>query len=149
MVMFCALTRCVSINSNVCVCVCLSALLGILYAEEKERLDFVYTIYHWCQAIAIFIVYLWSNLPMRVCIRLCVSSVSREQQENKKGLFNSVFLPTLQAKLSILMATLLLACYCYWVMESRLARNVPHRLPRIPRPRHKVTNLSLPQITNP
>lgn len=38
----------------------------MLYAEEKERLDFVYTIYHWWQAIAIFIVYLWSHLPMRV-----------------------------------------------------------------------------------
>ncbi|XP_034755447.1 protein unc-93 homolog B1 [Etheostoma cragini] len=84
-----------------------SILLGMLYAEEKERLDFVYTIYHWWQAIAIFIVYLWSNLPMR-------------------------------AKLSILLATLLLACYCYWVMERRLASKVPFRLPRIPRPRHKV-----------
>ncbi|XP_074484863.1 protein unc-93 homolog B1 [Sebastes fasciatus] len=84
-----------------------STLLGMLYAEEKERLDFVYTIYHWWQAIAIFIVYLWSNLPMR-------------------------------AKLSILLATLLLACYCYWLMERRLARKVPFRLPRIPRPRHKV-----------
>lgn len=48
-------------------CVCVLAVLGLLYAEEKERLDFVYTIYHWWQAIAIFIVYLWSNLPMRVC----------------------------------------------------------------------------------
>eukprot|EP00064_Thunnus_orientalis_P006106 superscaffoldBa00000621_g6120 len=83
-----------------------STLLSMLYAEEKERLDFVYTIYHWWQAIAIFIVYLWSNLPMR-------------------------------AKLSILLATLLLACYCYWVMERRLARNVIPRRPRIPRPRHK------------
>ncbi|KAE8301053.1 Protein unc-93-like protein B1 [Larimichthys crocea] len=84
-----------------------STLLGMLYAEEKERLDFVYTIYHWWQAIAIFIVYLWSNLPMR-------------------------------AKLSILLATLLLACYCYWVMERRLAKKVAYRMPRIPRPRHKV-----------
>uniref|UniRef100_A0A3B4X0K8 Unc-93 homolog B1, TLR signaling regulator n=1 Tax=Seriola lalandi dorsalis TaxID=1841481 RepID=A0A3B4X0K8_SERLL len=84
-----------------------STLLGMLYAEEKERLDFVYTIYHWWQAIAIFIVYLWSNLPMR-------------------------------AKLSILLATLLVACYCYWVMERRLANDVRPRLPRIPRPRHKV-----------
>ncbi|XP_045903416.1 protein unc-93 homolog B1 [Micropterus dolomieu] len=84
-----------------------SILLGMLYAEDKERLDFVYTIYHWWQAIAIFIVYLWSNMPMR-------------------------------AKLSILLATLLLACYCYWVMERRLAVRVPFRLPRIPRPRHKV-----------
>ncbi|XP_047434119.1 protein unc-93 homolog B1 [Mugil cephalus] len=84
-----------------------STLLGILYAEEKERLDFIYTIYHWCQAIAIFIVYLWSHLPMR-------------------------------AKLSILLVTLLLACYCYWVMERRLANRIPFRLPRIPRPRHKV-----------
>ncbi|XP_051939248.1 protein unc-93 homolog B1 isoform X1 [Hippocampus zosterae] len=84
-----------------------STLLGILYAEEKERLDFVYTIYHWLQAIAIFAVYLWSELPMR-------------------------------AKLAILLATLLLACYCYWLMERRLAKKVRHRLPRIPRPRHKV-----------
>nr|XP_057930525.1 protein unc-93 homolog B1 [Doryrhamphus excisus] len=84
-----------------------STLLGILYAEEKERLDFVYTIYYWLQAVAIFIVYLWSKLPMR-------------------------------AKLAILLTTLLLACYCYWVMERRLAKKVRHRLPRIPRPRHKV-----------
>lgn len=46
----------------------------------------------------------------------------------------------MQAKLSILLATLLLACYCYWLMERRLAKKVPFRLPRIPRPRHKVTN---------
>ncbi|XP_017287916.1 protein unc-93 homolog B1 isoform X2 [Kryptolebias marmoratus] len=84
-----------------------SIVVGMLYAEEKERLDFVYTIYHWWQAIAIFIVYLWSHMPMR-------------------------------AKLSVLLATLLLACYCYWVMERRVARKVQHRLPRIPRPRHKV-----------
>ncbi|XP_077575637.1 protein unc-93 homolog B1 [Stigmatopora nigra] len=84
-----------------------SIVLGIVYAEEKERLDFVYTIYHWFQAIAIFVVYLWSDMPMR-------------------------------AKLGILLATLLLACYCYWVMERRIAKNVRRRLPRIPRPRHKV-----------
>ncbi|XP_056266116.1 protein unc-93 homolog B1 [Pseudoliparis swirei] len=84
-----------------------STLLGMLYSEEKERLDFVYTIYHWWQAIAIFIVYLWSHLPMR-------------------------------AKLSILLATLAVACSCYWLMERRLAMKVPFRLPRIPRPRHKV-----------
>ncbi|KAI9538459.1 hypothetical protein NQZ68_014203 [Dissostichus eleginoides] len=84
-----------------------SILLGMLYGEEKERLDFVFTIYHWWQAIAIFIVYLWSNMPMR-------------------------------AKLSIVLATLLLACFCYGVMERRLARKIPFRLPRIPRPRHKV-----------
>lgn len=47
---------------------------------------------------------------------------------------------SLQAKLSILLATLLLACYCYLLMEHRLAKKVPYRLPRIPRPRHKVTN---------
>lgn len=44
---------------------CALAVVGILYAEEKERLDFVYTIYHWWQAIAIFVVYLWSHMPMR------------------------------------------------------------------------------------
>ncbi|XP_076150026.1 protein unc-93 homolog B1 [Alosa pseudoharengus] len=84
----------------------LSSLLGMLY-EDKERLDFVFTIYHWFQAIAIFIVYLWSNLPMR-------------------------------AKLAILLITLLLAMFCYWRMERQLAKRVPYRLPRIPRPRHKV-----------
>uniref|UniRef100_A0A087YBX0 Unc-93 homolog B1, TLR signaling regulator n=1 Tax=Poecilia formosa TaxID=48698 RepID=A0A087YBX0_POEFO len=84
-----------------------STVVGLLYAEEKERLDFVYTIYHWWQAIAIFVVYLWSQMPMR-------------------------------AKLSILLATLLLACCCYWVMERRVAQKVKPRMPRIPRPRHKV-----------
>ncbi|XP_046901449.1 protein unc-93 homolog B1 isoform X2 [Hypomesus transpacificus] len=84
----------------------LSSLLGMLY-EDKERLDFVYTIYHWWQAIAIFIVYLWSGLPMR-------------------------------AKLSILLVTLILSCVCYWLMEQRQAKKIPARIPRIPRPRHKV-----------
>ncbi|XP_031670530.1 protein unc-93 homolog B1-like [Oncorhynchus kisutch] len=84
----------------------LSILLGMLY-EDKERLDFVYTIYHWWQAIAIFIVYLWTGLIMR-------------------------------AKLSILLVILLLACFCYWTMERRLAKNMHFRLPRIPRPKHKV-----------
>ncbi|XP_066535491.1 protein unc-93 homolog B1 [Hoplias malabaricus] len=84
----------------------LSTLLGMFY-EDKERLDFVYTIYHWWQAIAIFIVYLWSGLPMR-------------------------------AKLAILLVTLLVASLCYWQMERRLAKKIPFRLPRIPRPRHKV-----------
>ncbi|KAG7333821.1 hypothetical protein KOW79_002228 [Hemibagrus wyckioides] len=84
----------------------LSTLLGMLY-EDKERLDFVYTIYHWWQAIAIFIVYLWSSLPMR-------------------------------AKLAILLVTLLVASLCYLQMERRLVKKIPYRLPRIPRPRHKV-----------
>lgn len=59
-----------------CLLCVLVALLGMLY-EDKERLDFVYTIYHWWQAIAIFIVHLWYFLPMRVkmcvCMHLCVS----------------------------------------------------------------------------
>ncbi|XP_004683369.1 PREDICTED: protein unc-93 homolog B1 [Condylura cristata] len=42
----------------------LSTLLGILY-EDKERQDFIFTIYHWWQAVAIFIVYLGSGLPMK------------------------------------------------------------------------------------
>ncbi|XP_048826556.1 protein unc-93 homolog B1 [Brienomyrus brachyistius] len=84
----------------------LSTLLGMLY-EDKDRLDFVYTIYHWWQAIAIFVVYLWSGLPMR-------------------------------AKLSIVLVTLLVSCLCYLLMERRLIMKVPYRLPRIPRPRHKV-----------
>lgn len=109
----------------------------MLYAEEKERLDFVYTIYHWWQAIAIFIVYLWSHLPMRVRY-LCL------RKHSPVGLTCPPFPAPLspQAKLSILLATLLLACYCYWLMERRLAVKVPYRLPRIPRPRHKVKPLA-------
>lgn len=42
-----------------------AALLGILY-EDKERQDFIFTIYHWWQAIAVFAVYLGSSLPMKV-----------------------------------------------------------------------------------
>ncbi|NP_001390539.1 protein unc-93 homolog B1 isoform d [Mus musculus] len=42
----------------------LSTLLGILY-EDKERQDFIFTIYHWWQAVAIFVVYLGSSLPMK------------------------------------------------------------------------------------
>lgn len=45
-----------------------SALLGILY-EDKERQDFIFTIYHWWQAVAIFVVYLGSSLPMKVRCR--------------------------------------------------------------------------------
>lgn len=109
-----------------------SALLGMLYAEEKERLDFVYTIYHWWQAIAIFIVYLWSHLPMRV--GLCVFQLSGRMSR----VLTCRYLSS-QAKLSILLAILLVSCYCYLLIERRVAKKVPHRLPRIPRPRHKVT----------
>lgn len=34
--------------------------------EDKERQDFIFTIYHWWQALAIFVVYLWAGLPMKV-----------------------------------------------------------------------------------
>lgn len=44
-----------------------AALLGILY-EDKERQDFIFTIYHWWQAVAIFVVYLGSSLPMKVSL---------------------------------------------------------------------------------
>lgn len=110
-----------------------SALLGMLYAEEKERLDFVYTIYHWWQAIAIFIVYLWSHLPMRVGSRFSLSF-----QLILNGNVLTWHLSS-QVKLSIMLALLLVSCYCYWLIERRLAKKVPHRLPRIPRPRHKVS----------
>ncbi|NWV09950.1 UN93B protein, partial [Ptilonorhynchus violaceus] len=42
----------------------ISILLGMLY-KNKERQDFIFTIYHWWQALAIFTVYLWSGLPMK------------------------------------------------------------------------------------
>lgn len=84
----------------------LTALLGILY-EDKERQDFIFTIYHWCQALAIFAVYLGSNLPMK-------------------------------AKLAILLLTILVSVISYLWMESKLKQRVAYRLPRIPRPQHKV-----------
>ncbi|KAJ7344126.1 hypothetical protein JRQ81_000076 [Phrynocephalus forsythii] len=84
----------------------LSSLLGMLY-EDKERQDFIFTIYHWCQALAIFVVYLWSGLPMK-------------------------------AKLSILLLILGAAVFSYLWMERKIGQLIPHRLPKIPRPRHKV-----------
>ncbi|XP_066854948.1 protein unc-93 homolog B1 isoform X2 [Anser cygnoides] len=84
----------------------ISILLGMLY-EDKERQDFVFTIYHWWQALAIFTVYLWSGLPMK-------------------------------AKLSIMLLALGLAAGSYLWMERKLAQRVSYRLPRIPRPRHKM-----------
>ncbi|XP_038620302.1 LOW QUALITY PROTEIN: protein unc-93 homolog B1 [Tachyglossus aculeatus] len=42
----------------------LSTLLGILY-EDKERQDFIFTIYHWGQALAAFAAYLGTQLPMK------------------------------------------------------------------------------------
>ncbi|NXG69320.1 UN93B protein, partial [Baryphthengus martii] len=45
----------------------ISILLGMLY-EDKERQDFIFTLYHWWQALAIFTVYLWSGLPMKVSV---------------------------------------------------------------------------------
>ncbi|NWS74608.1 UN93B protein, partial [Crotophaga sulcirostris] len=84
----------------------ISILLGMLY-EDKERQDFIFTIYHWWQALAIFTVYLWSGLPMK-------------------------------AKLSIMLLTLAVAMGSYLWMEHKLAQHVQFRLPRIPRPRHKM-----------
>ncbi|XP_036619423.1 protein unc-93 homolog B1 [Trichosurus vulpecula] len=86
--------------------IAISTLLGILY-EDKERQDFIFTIYHWCQALAIFAVYLGSNLPMK-------------------------------AKLAILMLTVLVSVISYLWMEAKLKQRVAYRLPRIPRPQHKV-----------
>ncbi|XP_053881697.1 protein unc-93 homolog B1 [Malaclemys terrapin pileata] len=84
----------------------LSTLLGMLY-QDKERQDFVFTIYHWWQALAIFVVYLWSGLPMK-------------------------------AKLSIMLLTLVASVLSYLWMEHKLARHILYRVPKIPKPRHKV-----------
>ncbi|NXE56803.1 UN93B protein, partial [Casuarius casuarius] len=84
----------------------ISILLGMLY-EDKERQDFIFTIYHWWQALAIFVVYLWLELPMK-------------------------------AKLSIMLLALAVATGAYMWMEHKLAQHVAYRVPRIPRPRHKV-----------
>lgn len=75
--------------------------------QDKERQDFVFTIYHWWQALAIFVVYLWSGLPMK-------------------------------AKLSIMLLTLVASVLSYLWMEHKLGRHVLYRVPKIPKPRHKV-----------
>ncbi|GCB82607.1 hypothetical protein scyTo_0021655, partial [Scyliorhinus torazame] len=41
-------------------------------------------------------------------------------------------------KLSILLVTLVIAVLSYLWMEHKLLRQVPFRIPRIPKPRHKV-----------
>ncbi|XP_011896797.1 PREDICTED: protein unc-93 homolog B1 isoform X2 [Cercocebus atys] len=65
----------------------LSTLLGILY-EDKERQDFIFTIYHWWQAVAIFTVYLGSSLPMKaklavLLVTLVAAAVSYLRMEQK------------------------------------------------------------------
>uniref|UniRef100_G1PX97 Protein unc-93 homolog B1 n=1 Tax=Myotis lucifugus TaxID=59463 RepID=G1PX97_MYOLU len=65
----------------------LSTLLGILY-EDKERQDFIFTIYHWWQAVAIFVVYLGSSLPMKaklavLLLTLVVATLSYLAMEQK------------------------------------------------------------------
>ncbi|XP_069327842.1 protein unc-93 homolog B1 isoform X1 [Eulemur rufifrons] len=65
----------------------LSTLLGILY-EDKERQDFIFTIYHWWQAVAIFIVYLGSSLPMKaklvvLLVTLVAAAASYLRMEQK------------------------------------------------------------------
>ncbi|XP_075698992.1 protein unc-93 homolog B1 isoform X2 [Rhinoderma darwinii] len=50
-----------------------SIILGMFY-ENKGRQDFVFTIYHWLQALAIFIVYLWSELPMMAKLGIVLAS---------------------------------------------------------------------------
>ncbi|XP_061856587.1 protein unc-93 homolog B1 isoform X3 [Colius striatus] len=53
----------------------ISILLGMLY-ESKERQDFVFTIYHWWQALAIFAVYLWSELPMKAKLSILLLTLA-------------------------------------------------------------------------
>ncbi|XP_066444200.1 protein unc-93 homolog B1 [Eleutherodactylus coqui] len=83
-----------------------SILLGVFY-EDKGRQDFVFTIYHWLQALAIFIVYLWSGFPM-------------------------------MAKLGLVLASALISVLSYLWMEHKINLKVPHRIPKIPSPRHKI-----------
>ncbi|XP_069784874.1 protein unc-93 homolog B1 isoform X2 [Narcine bancroftii] len=84
----------------------LTTIVGMFY-EDKERQDFAFSIYNWCQVMAIFAVYLWSNTYMKV-------------------------------KLSILLVTLVVSILSYLWMEQKLSLKQPFRVPRIPKPRHKV-----------
>lgn len=56
--------------------------------EDKERQDFVFTIYHWWQALAIFTVYLWSGLPMKVSVagQAAIPTVLRSELHHLRGL---------------------------------------------------------------
>ncbi|XP_072786793.1 protein unc-93 homolog B1 isoform X2 [Taeniopygia guttata] len=114
----------------------ISILLGMLY-KKKERQDFIFTIYHWWQALAIFTVYLWSGLPMKVSRRYAPG-----HSETFQAFWGLTPTPipksrVLQAKLSIMLLTLVVAVGTYLWMERKVAWNVEVRLPRIPRPRHK------------
>ncbi|XP_068114324.1 protein unc-93 homolog B1-like [Hyperolius riggenbachi] len=51
----------------------LSIIIGMFY-EDKERQDFVFTLYHWLQALAIFVVYLWAGLPMMAKLGIMLAS---------------------------------------------------------------------------
>lgn len=104
--------------------------------EDKERQDFVFTIYHWWQALAIFTVYLWSGLPMKVSVAGC-----HLRCLPGSGGCSATLIPCyalLQAKLSIMLLTLAVAVGAYLWMEHKVAQHVAYRLPRIPRPRHKM-----------
>ncbi|XP_069089068.1 protein unc-93 homolog B1 [Pleurodeles waltl] len=83
------------------------SIILVMFYEDKERQDFVFTIYHWWQAMAIFVVYLWASLPMR-------------------------------AKLAIMLAMVLVSTLSYLWMEHKISRNVRPRIPKIPKPSHKV-----------
>lgn len=69
-------------------CPLIAALLGIMY-EDKERQDFIFTIYHWWQAVAIFAVYLGSSLPMKVRLGGVRSSMPHPQATYLLGLLAS------------------------------------------------------------
>ncbi|RLV97276.1 hypothetical protein DV515_00011934 [Chloebia gouldiae] len=113
-----------------------TVLLGMLY-KKKERQDFIFTIYHWWQALAIFTIYLWSGLPMKVSRRYAPG-----HSETFQGFWGLTPTPipkfhVPQAKLSIMLLTLVVAVGTYLWMERKVACNVEVRLPRIPCPRHK------------
>lgn len=113
-----------------------TVLLGMLY-KKKERQDFIFTIYHWWQALAIFTVYLWSALPMKVSLRYAPAHSETFQAFWGHSTTPIPKFPVLQAKLSIMLLTLVVAVGTYLWMERKVAHNVEVRLPRIPRPRHK------------
>ncbi|XP_023784323.1 protein unc-93 homolog B1 isoform X3 [Cyanistes caeruleus] len=114
----------------------ISILLGMLY-KKKERQDFIFTIYHWWQALAIFTVYLWSGLPMKVNPRYAPAHSETFQAFWGHTSTPIPKFPVPQAKLSIMLLTLVVAVGTYLWMERKVAQNMEVRLPRIPRPRHK------------
>lgn len=111
---------CVRVCSRVCDPVCVSVCVPVCVSVCVSM----------CVSVCV---------PVCLCVRKSVKTINLKCYFTPLFLSFSFLVPPPQAKLSILLVILLLACFCYWTMERRLSKNMHFRLPRIPRPKHKVT----------